>query len=597
MTGHANIKAKIRARTSAGSLQGPAGDGDAVADSGAPPMRRSASAASLASPPPASRPRVSGPSEPSSSPRGAASSPNAAGATDELSQQVEYGKECLGCYRQFGVDMSFMSAQTPLVWMYQDGKGTWCRDCNNVYRLMLKARMPAAFFERWLGQSAANRQQWSRLLLSYLSLKYDGQNHVTPAMVESRLKMLTWLFEMLQLPWPACAVKPVTPEFLQSMLSHPDRYLATSQSGDDVFGLEPLDLPLGLRSTTRRIMTRAQATRQWPFLPWTSLPGNFETMWAQEIGSGELVAGASLMPEIEDSAGSIVPAAPAPAANSVLAKVEVMEDSVRMMMQSFMQGGTSGTKERDFNPLFTKASKMKQELLESSTMDPMHITKLEVLAKVCFACTKSGKRRALQGMLDSMSALESYASSEAIPLGSEFGAAFVQAKFHQLCESSLPDALQFLIDFDYAWSKPSMTEDTSPSSPPRIIHSCIMCVLLGALRHEVPNDPALWDAKKLELAEDTDKCLACVQCLQKSWASLDRSIKVLQALRLVLEAAKGTNSMLVPREVAAAKSTLNEEPSTPRRGSHLPVSASRSQVSQTLWSSRGPWTTRQMKSF
>ena len=62
-------------------------------------------------------------------------------------QTVEHGKQCLGCYRVVGQDSHMVCSNVPVVWFYQNGHGSFCRECGNLFRSLYKNRMTASLFE------------------------------------------------------------------------------------------------------------------------------------------------------------------------------------------------------------------------------------------------------------------------------------------------------------------------------------------------------------------------------------------------------------------------------------------------------------------
>lgn len=156
--------------------------------------------------------------------------------------------------------------------------GAWCRDCSTVFRLMFKNKaMSNLVFKKWLMASQEHRILWAKMLVSYLTLKFEGQDRANQAMISSRMQMLDWLFDMLQCPWPGCTVTEVNKDFIQKMLSSAGRFLVKSSDGQTAFGLEPVVFPLGMRNCSRRYLTKPQATRQWPWLAWSSVPPELGT--------------------------------------------------------------------------------------------------------------------------------------------------------------------------------------------------------------------------------------------------------------------------------------------------------------------------------
>lgn len=67
----------------------------------------------------------------------------------EGAQTIEVGKACVGCWRAYGVDASFHVSSHELSWMYANGRGSFCRDCGNVFRVLHKTTMAVSMFDQW----------------------------------------------------------------------------------------------------------------------------------------------------------------------------------------------------------------------------------------------------------------------------------------------------------------------------------------------------------------------------------------------------------------------------------------------------------------
>lgn len=153
--------------------------------------------------------------------RGSAAASSVPEDDDLEGAEVEAGKTCAACWRSFKTDKAFLTAGADFAWLYADGRGAYCRDCANTYRVMPKAGMNLGYFELWITQLGHRLLFWKELV-AYMSLKKDGLSHVTMALISARLNMLEWLFNFLQLPWPIVDAKPADAAFMQALASGHD---------------------------------------------------------------------------------------------------------------------------------------------------------------------------------------------------------------------------------------------------------------------------------------------------------------------------------------------------------------------------------------
>lgn len=126
--------------------------------------------------------------------------------SEVCNQCTERGKVCFACDRAYGPDCSFLVPQQPFAWMYSESRGNYCRDCGNLYRISMKHSMTIAVLERYLMQPV-HKLAWMAQLASYLSLRYDGCSHITLPMLQQREKMLRWVFDLLQMPFPGMVLQ------------------------------------------------------------------------------------------------------------------------------------------------------------------------------------------------------------------------------------------------------------------------------------------------------------------------------------------------------------------------------------------------------
>lgn len=286
-------------------------------------------------------------------------------------QTAEVGKQCMACYRTAGYDGSALGGNQPLTWLYADSRGLMCRDCGDIFRIAFKISMPPGVFDMWILE-ADNRLEWQRLLISYLSLKREGISHVNLTMLRSRQSLLTWLFDVLQLPFPSMQVVAADTEFLLDMAKdkNPGKYLLNTPSG--IVGVVPW-VPMSPAPTPARFVTRAQAARSWPVSPLWDLPRDFLEMWRSSVGDLAASASASVDAMLDDApagaeAAETSDAAAAAVTQQELAcmhKVNAIETTCKILVSSVLGNGFMNCREQDFTPVATKVLTLKESMCQT----------------------------------------------------------------------------------------------------------------------------------------------------------------------------------------------------------------------------------------
>lgn len=288
--------AKIRARAKSTASSMPAVAASAAAPSvGAGAHRRMRDTSAADETPPTKRlRRGAGPSPVSSAAGARAGAASSASSSVGEPVNLEVGSQCFACGRAYHVDCSWQTPTQDFQWLYSSGKGSLCRDCGNLHRVAFKS-MPLNIFERWLNQAADHRISYFKLLVSYLSLQYEGNRHITLQTLKGREQMLTWVFDLVQSPFPVAEVTECDASFLDSMLNSqvPGRYLAGTPNGG-VVGLQPRVPPApSAPKSSRRFVLHSQARRVWPLLAWSSLPSDFEASWRDRLAAHAFAGAAS----------------------------------------------------------------------------------------------------------------------------------------------------------------------------------------------------------------------------------------------------------------------------------------------------------------
>lgn len=195
---------------------------------------------------------------------GASSVGDAATLTDVAKEDTL--RQCAGCFRVSDVDGHFWMPNEPVPNVYTDQRGNWCKDCHTMFKVYFKATMTIGLFGRWLKQGS-NREQFIKLLVSALSLKYDGISHIAKAALEQRLRMLQFVFSMLGYPFPLAAAAPISEvrslekSYLVPMSQHPREMMVLVPRA--LPQPPPVDLPT-------RFVTVGQSRLGWPLLPFWS---------------------------------------------------------------------------------------------------------------------------------------------------------------------------------------------------------------------------------------------------------------------------------------------------------------------------------------
>lgn len=159
------------------------------------------------------------------------------------------------------------------------------RECGNIFRIAFKSTMRTGVFDMWILE-APNRLEWQRMLISYLSLKREGICHVNITMLRFRMSLLTWLFDVLQLPFPSMRVVLADKDLFLDMAkdAQPGKYIPKTPSG--IVGVVPC-VAMSPAPTPARFVTKAQAARSWPVSPISSLPGDALEMWQSGVAAGD----------------------------------------------------------------------------------------------------------------------------------------------------------------------------------------------------------------------------------------------------------------------------------------------------------------------
>jgi hypothetical protein len=218
-----------------------------------------------------------------------ADDPESDGDTNSHVSTLPNGKRCLGCLRVSGVDKSYYVSNKPFAWLYTEGRGEWCKDCGNTYRLLYKNVMGLPTFANWLRD---HRLQFQGNLLAVVSLRQEGINHVTTEKVEKRVELLTWCYGISGYPYPLAAVHVLAPS-QDSVRAVRDGFVVPGPQ-PELYVLVPRpESQTSGQNTNQRFVTRTQQRIAWPLTPVSEASPSVQSWWATAEVS-EHVSSASL---------------------------------------------------------------------------------------------------------------------------------------------------------------------------------------------------------------------------------------------------------------------------------------------------------------
>ena len=119
------------------------------------------------------------------------------GGTDATQRKKQ--AVCLGCTRLYNISCCFIIATELVRWALPEGRGQWCVDCFNAWRTCHSHCTSLTLFAQWL-QNFQNKTMWHAQLGAYLSLKMDGVQHITNAMIGGRIDAFRFMAGFLGTP-------------------------------------------------------------------------------------------------------------------------------------------------------------------------------------------------------------------------------------------------------------------------------------------------------------------------------------------------------------------------------------------------------------
>ena len=131
----------------------------------------------------------------------ASESPKQQNQSDDGSVDVA----CIGCHRSRENGTCYIVPSEDMQWALPDNRGLWCRDCFSCWRTCFSQSHSLTLFAVWL-KSPVNEQAFESRLVAFLSLKREGHDRITGAMVGDRLESMKFIFQMVGLPLEPSAV-------------------------------------------------------------------------------------------------------------------------------------------------------------------------------------------------------------------------------------------------------------------------------------------------------------------------------------------------------------------------------------------------------
>lgn len=151
-------------------------------------------------------------------------------------------RTCLGCARVHSHSRSFFPGEEGVVWRYATPRGSWCRDCHNVWRNTKRSVMSLTLYELHI-QSPEHRLEHQHLLIAFVSLRLENHFRISKEMLEGRVKVLQHICQMMAIPFGPFVVTDL-PETLDAVGSHVFPVMARSSEGMSIKLLQPAPINL-----------------------------------------------------------------------------------------------------------------------------------------------------------------------------------------------------------------------------------------------------------------------------------------------------------------------------------------------------------------
>ena len=162
-------------------------------------------------------------------------------------------KECGGCLRENDAGKEAVDEEPGVEWGLPDGRGSWCKMCFTLWRIMLKHKLPLSFLYAWLREHD-NMIDWNVMIVVYLSLRKEGRERVTKLDIDNRTQALLHCCALLGLPLRGFAARVLVDDYVPAGCPDVGRLLSVIMPGGEsrVAYLENRDgsLPQGCTSVS-----------------------------------------------------------------------------------------------------------------------------------------------------------------------------------------------------------------------------------------------------------------------------------------------------------------------------------------------------------
>ena len=354
--------------------------------------------------------------------------------------------------------------------------------------------MTLSLFGRWI-KAKNNRIEFIGYLMSYLSLKLEGNNHIQLAVLQQRLAVLKFTVGLAGIPWPLASVVAFQEVGSDLENTHFMPVLETDKKDGKpprFMALVPREVPEAPPATcSTRFVTSWQARQQWPLFPhWVAEPSFVD--WWNKLGSDKA-------PEVAADASDHAMAASSPQQPPTKDEPpspqrkahDNIQRTVSMLIQELGSSMEPKTKERDFTPVLSKLLNLKQDCLEAPQMtsSPLMKNVEETISAVRSAkkmvrhyrdYLKKPKVAHLKNLTEPLDVVSKWMKSSGIALGPIMGSTWVKAEFSQ--QDSVHDAVKVL---QRAASSQEDTRSQPEHRSPFLINDCITNFLHTKMKQTV----------------------------------------------------------------------------------------------------------------
>ena len=102
-------------------------------------------------------------------------------------------KFCAGCNRNAITGKCWVREGEPVVWALPQGRGAWCRDCFNVWRLRFAQKMPLVTMPYHFKTNALVITEFEVAIVAYISIRRGGAERVSGPVLNHRIELIEWI--------------------------------------------------------------------------------------------------------------------------------------------------------------------------------------------------------------------------------------------------------------------------------------------------------------------------------------------------------------------------------------------------------------------